>query len=120
MFTFAGIQSSKSVTCDRATDKVYNNIYPDRPKTSGMVIPKSLRETEARPPTQLKTKRYRKKRLTKIEDYKKKFKKLRRVKKQREDWEQMEKDENLCRSGIRMSLKYKLSTEAEAGTKDSA
>ena len=42
-FTFAGIQSSKSVTYDRATDKVYNNIYPDRPKTSGMVIPKSFK-----------------------------------------------------------------------------
>ena len=41
VFTFAGIQSSKSVTYDRATDKLYNNICPDRPKTSGMVIPKS-------------------------------------------------------------------------------
>ena len=49
------------------TDKVYNNIYPDRPKTSKMVIPKSLRQTEDRPRTQ---KRYRKKCLTKVEDYK--------------------------------------------------
>ena len=76
VFTFAGIQYSKSVMYDRATDKVYNNIYPDRPKTSGMVIPKSLRQTEDRPPTQLKTKRYRKKRLTKVEDYTKKSEKL--------------------------------------------
>ena len=44
---------------------------PLRPKTSGMIIPKSWRQTEARPPTQLKTKWYCKKRLTKIEDYKK-------------------------------------------------
>ena len=90
------------MTYDRATDKVYNNIYPDRPKTSGMVIPKSLRQTEARPPTQLKTKRYRKKRLTKIEDYKK-FKKLRRVKKQREDWEQMEK--HVAQNRVKVALK---------------
>ena len=77
---------------DKSADKVYNNIYPDRPKTSGMVIPKSLGQTQDRPPTQLKTKQYRKKSLTKVEEYKKKFKKLVRVKKQREVWEKMQKD----------------------------
>ncbi len=92
VFTFAGIQSSKSVTYDRETDKVYNNIYPDKPRTSGMVIPKSLAEEQDRPPKQLKTKSYRKKRMTRIEEYKKKFKKLRRVKDQRADWQLKEEN----------------------------
>ncbi len=92
VFTFSGIQSSKGVSYDRATDKVYNNVYPDRPKTSGLVIPKSLRRVEDRPPSQLKTKRHRKKRMSKLEDFKKKFKKLERVKSQRQDWHKMEEN----------------------------
>ena len=54
VFTFAGIQSSKGVTYDRATDKVYNNIYPDKPFTSGLVIPKSLAHEEDRPTSAFK------------------------------------------------------------------
>ena len=60
-------------------------------------IPKSLWITEYRPPKELKTKRYHKKRLTKIEDYKKKFKKLIRVKQQRKVWEKMEQDGEVAR-----------------------
>ena len=78
------------VTYDRATDKVFNNIYPERPFTSGMEIPKSLRLEEDHPKSQIKTQRHKKKRLSRVEDFAKKFKKLARVKKQRADWERME------------------------------
>ena len=90
VFTFAGIQSSKAVTYDRHHDKVFNNVYPDEPRTSGLEIPKSLRIVEDRPKSQINTKQYRKKRLTKVEEYKKVFKKCERVKVQRENWKQIE------------------------------
>ena len=90
VFTFAGIQASKSVTYDRKTNKVYNNTYPDAPRNSGLVIPMSLRMEENRPPSQLKTNEHRQKRLQKVEDYQKMFKKIVRVDKQRQDWEKTE------------------------------
>ena len=92
VFTFQGIQSSKGVSYDRATDKVYNNIHPDWPKTSALVIPKSLRRVEDRSSSQLKTKRHRKKRMSKLEEFKKQFQELERLESQRQDWQQMEED----------------------------
>ena len=71
VFTFAGIQSSKGVTYDRATDEVYNNIYTDKPFTSGLVIPKSLADEEDRPKSQLKMQAYRKRRMKTVTDYEK-------------------------------------------------
>ncbi len=41
-FTFYGIQSSKGVTHDRDSGTIYNNKYPDRPRTSGLVLIPSL------------------------------------------------------------------------------
>ena len=79
------------MTYDRDTDTVYNNIYPDRPFTSGLVIPKSLAYEEDRPTSQLKTQAYRNRRMKTVTDYKKQFQKPERVKKQREKWEEMEK-----------------------------
>ena len=90
VFTFKGIQSSKGVTHDRETDRVYNYVYPDVPRTSGLVIPKSLIKTENRPKTQLKTARHKRVAEEKLENIEKKFRKLKRVKLQREEWEKIE------------------------------
>ena len=94
-----------------ATDKVYNNIYPDRDFTSGMEIPKSLRLVEERPKSQLKTQRHKKKRLSRVEDFAKKFKKLVRVKKQRADWEKMEASGEIVKKWYRYEPKPPLEEE---------
>ena len=39
VFTFKGIQSSKGVTHLRETGLVYNNVYPDVERDSGLIIP---------------------------------------------------------------------------------
>ena len=98
VFTFAGIQSSKGVTHDRETALVYNNVYPDVPRTAGLVfclvhccmrhvevIPKSLIKEEDRPKSQLKTKRHKRKAPDEIGAGAKK------LKRQRKRWAEQEK-----------------------------
>ena len=58
VFTFKGIQSVKGVTHLRETRFVYNNIYLDVERDSGLIIPKTLIKTENRPKKQLKTSRH--------------------------------------------------------------
>ena len=58
VFTFKGIQSSKGVTHDRETGLVYNNVYPNVGRKSGLIIPKILVKTEKIPKKQLKTSRH--------------------------------------------------------------
>ena len=55
VFTFKGIQSSKGVTHLRETGLVYNNIYPDVERNSGLIIPTTLIKTENHRKKQLKT-----------------------------------------------------------------
>ena len=97
------------VIYDRATDKMFNNIYSERPFTSGMKIPKSLRLEEIRPKSQIKTQRHKKKRLSRVEDFAKKFQKLARVKKQRADWERMEANGEV----VKKWYKYEPKTSVE-------
>ena len=114
VFTFAGIQSSKGETYDRDTDKVYNNIYPDKPFTSGLVIPKSLAYEEDRPVSQLKTHSYRKRRMKTITDYKKQFKKPEREHKQREKWEEMEKAGKMVKKWYKNEPERKKQAQSKA------
>ena len=86
VFTFKGIQSSKGVTHLRETGLVYNNVYPDVQRDSGLIIPKSFIKTEPRPKTQQKTSRHKRKRIESLNDAEKKLRKLKRVKAQREEW----------------------------------
>ena len=97
VFTFKGIQSSKGVTHDRETGLVYNNVYPDVDRRSGLIIPKSLVKTEDRPKSQMKTSRHKRKRIESLADVKKKLKKPRRVKQQREDWKTQETNKEIVK-----------------------
>ena len=90
VFTFKGIQSSKEVTHDRETGLVYNNVYPDINRMSGLIIPKTLVKTEKRPKKQLKTSHHKRKRVQNLDDVEKQLKKPKRVQKQREDWKAQE------------------------------
>ena len=90
VFTFKGIQSSKGVTHLRETGLVYNNVYPDVERSSGLIIPKTLIKTENRPKKQLKTSRHKRKRIESLDDAEKKLRKLKRVKTQREEWGEIE------------------------------
>ena len=71
-------------------DLVYNNVYPDVERDSGLIIPKSLIKTEPRPKTQLKTSRHKRKRIESLNDADKKLRKLKRVKAQRKEWNAIE------------------------------
>ena len=73
VFTFKGIQSSKGVTHLRETGLVYNNVYPDVERNSGLIIPKTLIKTENRPKKQLKTSRHKRKRIESLDDAEKSF-----------------------------------------------
>ena len=66
---------SKGVTHDRETGSVYNNVYPDVDRKSGLIIPKTLVKTEDRPKSQMKTSRHKRKRIESLEDVRKKLKK---------------------------------------------
>ena len=90
VFTFKGIQSSKRVTHDHETGLVYNNVYPDVNRKTGLIIPKTLVKTEKRPKKQLKTSRHKRKRVQNLDDVEKQLKKPKRVQKQREDWKLQE------------------------------
>ena len=90
VFTFKGIQSSKGVTHLRETGLVYNNVYPDVDRKSGLILPKTLVKTEDRPNKQQKTSRHKRKLVASLEDVEKQLKKPRRVKKQREEWKAKE------------------------------
>ena len=102
---------SKSVTYDRDTNKIYNNIYPDRPFTSGLTIPKSLAVEEPRPSKQRRTKTHRKKRMKNLADYKAQFKKITRVDKQRTNWEEIEKRGGVVPKWKRTSLHFRRRNE---------
>ena len=85
-----GIQSSKGVTHLRETRLVYNNVYPDVERNSGLIIPKTLIKAENRPKKQLKTSTHKQKRIESLNDAEKKLRKLKRVKAQREEWGEIE------------------------------
>ena len=80
----------KGVTHDRETGLVYNNVYADVDRKSGLIIPKTLVKTEKRPKKQLKTSRHRRKRVQNLDDVEKLLKKPKLVQKQREDWKAQE------------------------------
>ena len=88
---------SKGVTHDRETGLVYNNVYPDVDRKSGLIIPKTLVKTEDRPKSQMKTSRHKRKRIESLEDVRKKLKKPRRVRKQREDWKTQETNKEIVK-----------------------
>ena len=97
VFTFKGIQSSKGVTHDRETGLIYNNVYPDVDRKSGLIIPKTLVKTEDRPKKQLKTSRHKRKRIQSLDEVEKQLKKPKRVKQQREDWKTQEMNMELVK-----------------------
>ena len=67
------------MTHDRETGLVYNNVYPDVNRISGLIIPKTLVKTEKRPKKQLKTSRHKRKRVQKLDDVEKQFERPNRV-----------------------------------------
>ena len=111
VFTFKGIQSSKGVTHLRETGLVYNNVYPDVDRKSGLILPKTLVKTEDRPNKQQKTSRHKRKLVASLEDVEKQLKKPRRVKKAARRVES-ERDER--RVGQRVATKEEETKEAKA------
>ena len=98
VFTFKGIQSSKGVMHLRETVLVYNNVYFDVERETGLIIPKSLIKTEPRPKTQLKISRHKRKRIESLNDADKRLRKLKRVKTQREEWNAIEEKEKVMKA----------------------